>query len=161
MPLWIQIVLALTAIPTLIGVIWNAVWIARLTARMRDQSLLVRESEKSPNLRDVMNTLNKLASENDAATEHLRAVARASELVAEVAGDQMQQLLVNLARLGVAIDAGSATGKRIEAAAISVANDLSEAHARADEAGHDGEAGAAADAAARQTIKEKRMAEEG
>lgn len=160
MPLWIQIALALTAIPTLIGVIWNAVWIARLAARIRDLSLLVQEPEKGLNLSDVMDQLEKLASENHAATEQLRAVAQTSKLVAELAGDQMQQLLVNLARLGVAIDEGSATSKRIEKAALNVADDLSEAHARADEAAHDGEAGAAADAAARQTNKEKRMAEE-
>lgn len=126
---------------------------------MRDLSLLVQEPEKVLDLSDVMHQLKDLATDNYAATEQLRVVARASELVAELARDQMQQLLVNTARLGRAIDEGSATSKRIEAAAQSVADDLSEAHARADEAAHDGEAGAAADAAARQTLKEKRIAE--
>lgn len=158
---WLQFLLAITAIPTLIGVIWCAVWIARLSARISDLSLVVQECEKGLNPREVVSQLKTLANENQAVTEQLlAAVAQTSKLVAELAGDQMQQLLVNLARLGVAIDEGSATSKRIESAAIGVAEDLSNAHARADKAAHDGEAGAAADAAARQTNKEKRMAEE-
>lgn len=157
-----MLILIAVCLPSaLIGVIWNAAWLARVSARLRDIATTIEQSERVLDLREVMTELKKLASDNKDATEQLRAVAKTSELVAELAGDQMQQLLVNLARLGSAIDEGAATSKRIEQAAMTVADDLSEAHARADEAGHEGEAGAAADAAARQTIKEKRLAEDG
>lgn len=158
MATWLQILIAVLLPSILIGVIWNAAWLARISARLRETP---EEPEKDPDLREILAELKNLASDNKDATEQLRAVAKTSELVAELAGDQMQQLLVNLARLGSAIDEGAATSKRIEQAALTVADDLSEAHARADEAGHEGEAGAAADAAARQTIKEKRLAEDG
>lgn len=106
-------------------------------------------------LRDVIDRLEEKADHVRQASELLKVGVEASRLLAEQDREQLQRLIVLVDRVTVRVDAGAATSSRIEKAATGVADDLAEAHRRADEVAHGGEAGAAADAASRQTKKEK------
>lgn len=112
-------------------------------------------TDSGTTLRDVVNRLEDAAVENKQSSELLKVGVEASRLLAEQDREQLQRLIVLLDRLQVRVDASAATGKRIEAAAVEVADDLAKAHKRADEVAHGGDAGEAADAASRRTPKEK------
>jgi hypothetical protein len=181
MPAWVQIILTVAAGLTAIGVIWKK--LVRPLASMialgeQMMPLMVKLTEVfkgDPNalsvlndiaaqfrtdsgssLRDVVNRIDKAAEANHAAAEVLKVGVEAAKQLAERDRAQMQRLEIYLDRLGVKVDAGSATGMRIEKHASGVAEDLAAAHKRADEVSS-GDAGSAADAAAQQTIKEKRQ----
>lgn len=108
-------------------------------------------------LRDVVDRLEDAADHNRQASELLKVGVEASRLLAEQDREQLQRLIVLVDRLTVRVDAGAATSSRIEKAATGVAEDLANAHKRADDIAHGGDAGAAADAASRMTKKEMEL----
>lgn len=112
-------------------------------------------TDSGTTLRDVVNRLEEKANRVEQAGELLKVGVEAAKQLAEQDREQLQRLIVFVDRLMVRVDAGAATSSRIEKAATGVAEDLAEAHKRADTVAHGGEAGAAADAASRQTKKEK------
>lgn len=112
-------------------------------------------------LRDVVNRLEEASNQSAHAAEYLKVGVEASRLLAKEDREQILKVIVlldrvtlRLDRLTLKVDHSAATGERIESAARGVADDLSEAHRRAD-AVEDGNHGAAADAASRQTRAEK------
>lgn len=125
------------------------------TFKVLDEIAAQFRTDSGTTLRDVVNRLEEAADHNRQSGEILKVGVEASRLLAEQDREQLQRLIVLVDRIQVRVDAGAATSSRIEAAATGVANDLSAAHKRADEVAHGGDAGAAADAASRQTKKEK------
>lgn len=125
------------------------------TFKVLDEIAAQFRTDSGTTLRDVVNRLEDAANHNKQSGELLKVGVEASRLLAEQDREQLQRLIVLLDRLTVRVDAGVATSSRIEKAATSVADDLAEAHRRADDVAHGGDAGAAADAASRQTPKEK------
>lgn len=115
-------------------------------------------SNNGTTLRDVVDRLEDAAEHNKQSGELLKVGVEASRLLAEQDREQLQRLIVLVDRIQVRVDAGAASQLRTEKAAEGVANDLAEAHRRADEVAHGGDAGAAADAASRMTRKEKEKA---
>jgi ABC-type sugar transport system substrate-binding protein len=118
-------------------------------------------SDTGLSLRDAIDRLEVAGKQQYEASEFLKDGVRDDRHKAELDREQLQRLLVELFRLTIKMEASIATGVRIEMAtdaarhvAQSVADDLSAAHARADAIGA-GNHGAAADAAAQQTDKEK------
>lgn len=105
-------------------------------------------------MRDAMDRLDAAAKEQLAAAEFLKAGVREDRHKAELDREQLQRLLIELHRLTIKVESNVATLDRVEVAAAGVAQDLSDAHKRADEV-RSGAPGAAADAASRQTQKEK------
>ncbi len=105
-------------------------------------------------MRDAVNRLDEAAKQQFEAAEFLKAGVREDRHKAELDREQLQRLLVELNRLTIKVESNVATLNRVEVAAAGVAQDLSDAHRRADEVGP-GEHGAAADAASRQTQREK------
>ncbi len=112
------------------------------------------ETDDGLSMKDAVNRLDASAKEQYAAAECLKVGVREDRHKAELDREQLQRLLIELHRLTIKVEATIATTDRIEVAAKGVAQDLSDAHRRADEVGS-GEHGAAADAASRQTQKEK------
>jgi hypothetical protein len=99
------------------------------------------QTDSGLSLRDAVNRLDEAAKDN--------------RISAALVKRSVDDAILSLQRLAVSVNAGHDTSLRIEESARGVARDLSEAHRRADE--HEGsEPGAAADAAAQQTVKEKR-----
>ncbi len=105
-------------------------------------------------MKDAVNRLDEAAKQQYAAAEFLKAGVKEDRHKAEMDREQLQRLLIELHRLTIKVESTIATTGRIETAAIGVAEDLAAAHKRADEVGP-GDHGAAADAASRQTQKEK------
>jgi hypothetical protein len=121
------------------------------------------KTDSGSSLRDVVNRLEAAAEDNrravqaaSEAAEVLKIGVEASRLVSDQDRAMVRRLEILLDRLGVKVDEGAATGMRIERAAGHVAQDLAASHRRADET-EGGEPGAAADAAAQQTAREKQL----
>ena len=112
------------------------------------------QSDSGLSMKDAVNRLGVAAKQQFEAAEFLKAGVREDRHKAELDREQLQRLLIELHRLTIKVECSIATADRIELAAEGVAKDLSDAHKRADEVGS-GEHGAAADAASRQTQKEK------
>lgn len=98
-------------------------------------------------LRDVVNRLDAAATVNATAAEVLKVQVEASRLLAVQDREQMTRLLVLVDRLTVKVDAGAVQQERMEVATGKVADDLEEAHGRADAV--DGRPGEASDAASK------------
>jgi len=137
--------------------------LAEAVEKCREQAhlmVLVKEiaaqfsTDNGLSMKDAMDRLDAAAKEQYAAAEFLKAGVREDRHKAELDREQLQRLLIELHRLTIKVESTIATTDRIELAAVGVAQDLSDAHKRADEVGS-GEHGAAADAASRQTQKEK------
>lgn len=120
-------------------------------------------TDSGSSLRDVVNRLEEASNQSAHAAEYLKVGVEASRLLAKEDREQILKVIVlldrvtlRLDRLTLKVDHSAATSERIESAAISVADDLREAHGRADAVGP-GDHGAAADAASRQTPTEKAL----
>jgi type II secretory pathway component PulM len=121
------------------------------------------KTDSGSSLRDVVNRLEQAALDNRKAVvaaaeaaDVLKIGVEASRLVSDQDRAMVRRLEILLDRLGVKVDEGAATGMRIERAAGHVAQDLAASHRRADET-EGGEPGAAADAAAQQTVRERQL----
>lgn len=173
MPVWIQYILAAGALIVAVGAIWNKVLKPTLRFFTTAEEMLpllkelTREFKGQPEAFGVLKeiaaqfhtdhgtTLRDVINELQVSATDLKARAEAAKILDE-------QLVAQIARLTVKVDENTATTeaavaatKRIETKADGVADDLAAAHKRADE--HtSGEPGAAADASAQQTAKEKR-----
>lgn len=168
MPVWTQYILGIAGLLIAIGVIWTKAirpaaklvtsaeemlpMMRELTAAFRgtphafdvlDEIVAQFRTDSGSSLRDVVNRLEQ-------GTLSLRQGAETVKQLAEQDREHLQRLIILLDRLTIRVDASSATGLRIEQAAGVVADDLAEAHRRAD--ANQGEPGAAADAA---VVKEK------
>lgn len=111
-------------------------------------------TDSGSSLRDVVNRIEEAARLQQTASEKAATIndslqlgAKAAEILSGIDRDKLQTLALMLDRLGVRIDAGVATGIRNEQRAIGVAEDLAASQQRADS--EEGDAGAAADAAAK------------
>lgn len=98
-------------------------------------------TDSGSSLRDIVNGLAVSAAEQKAATETLRVVAKAAEQLSAEDRLQRERLILRIDRLNAKVEAGAATGLRIEEAAA-------DAHARADAVDSSAGPGTAADAAA-------------
>jgi hypothetical protein len=179
MPVWAQYIIGASALVLAIGVLWSKVvrplarmvslaeemlpLLARLTEVFKDNPNAFRVlgeivsqfgTNSGSSLRDVVNRLETAAQASAAAAEVLKVDVAASKQLAEMDRATVRRVEVFLDHLSRKVEEGAATGMRIEKAASGVAEDLAAAHKRADEAG-EGEAGAAADAAAQQSVGEK------
>lgn len=168
MPVWTQYILGTAGLLIALGVIWTKAirpaaklvtaaeemlpMMKELTASFRgtphafdvlDEIVAQFRTDSGSSLRDVVNRL-------EAGAQDFRVGAESAKQLAEQDRQQLQRLIILLDRLTVRVDAGVATGTRMEVAQGVVASDLAAAHKRADET--QGEAGAAADAA---VLKEK------
>lgn len=128
-----------------------------LEAAQWTQTQLTTDSGLS--LRDAVNRIDASTKEQHAAAEFLKDGVRSDRHKAEQDREQLQRLLVELFRLTIKVEEALKTINRVEMAATGVADDLAAAHARADSI-TEGDHGAAADAASRQTPKEKVINEE-
>lgn len=138
------------------------------------------QTDSGSSLRDLANRLeetSKLNQENieilKSGLEVLRIAYEATKQVSTLRDDKAQELALAIDRLSVKVETGTATGLRMEQKAIGIADDLAiaqkavdgvkqdlaDSHKRADETHHSAAPGAAADAAAQQTIKERHEAE--
>ena len=124
--------------------------ILRLTEEIHAQL----HSDSGLSIKDAVNRLDVAAKQQFEAAEFLKAGVREDRHKAELDRDQLQRLLIELHRLTIKVESNVATLNRVEIAAEGVAQDLSDAHKRAD-AVVGGDHGAAADAASQQTQKEK------
>jgi hypothetical protein len=114
-------------------------------------------TDSGSSLRDVVNDLQKSADEQKVSAGVLKIGVETSRVLAEQDRVQLQRLIGLLQGLSISVEQGTAVGLRSEAAAKGVAEDLANAHNRADLVDSD-EHGAAADAAAKPTKTEKRLA---
>lgn len=138
------------------------------------------QTDSGSSLRDLANRLEETARLNQAnieivksGLEVLRIAYEATRQVSTLRDDKAQELALAIDRLRVKVEAGTATGLRMEQKAIGIADDLiiatgkvegvaqdlADSHKRADDTHHTAAPGAAADAAAQQTIKERHAAE--
>jgi hypothetical protein len=117
------------------------------------------QTDHGLSMKDAINRIDKAAKEQHEAAELLKTGVKEDRHKAELDRDQLQRLLIELHRISLKVETGIATSDRIEHAAKGVAQDLSDAHKRADEV-QGGAHGAAADAASQQTQKEKRIEKE-
>ena len=166
MPTWTQYVIGIAALVVASGVIWKkliqplAKLITMLTETMPVMEKLVFVFRDAPNafkvlysiqdqfktdsgssLRDAVNRIDAAALSAGMAAEVLKVGVEARKLLDEQDRARIDRLIVGL--------------DRIERHAAEVAQDLADSHRRADEVS-DQPHGAAADAAAQQTAKEKR-----
>ncbi len=112
------------------------------------------QTDDGLSMKDAVNRLDVAAKQQFEAAEFLKTGVREDRHKAELDREQLQRLLVELHRLTIKVESTIDALIRIEKAATEVADDLAAAHKRADEVGP-GEHGAAADAASRQSQKEK------
>lgn len=179
LPVWVQMVLGASALILAIGVIWGKVIrpAAKLITTTEEMLPLLRElttefknsphafavldeivaqfrTDSGSSLRDAVNRLDAAAVESKAAAESLKIGVETVRQLAELDRAQIQRLIILLDRLAIRVDAGTAASTRIEQHAVGVAEDLAAAHRRAN-AVEPGDHGAAADAAAQLTDKEK------
>lgn len=105
-------------------------------------------TDSGSSLRDVVNRLDAAASANAAAAEILKVQVEAARQLAVQDREQTTRLIVLIDRVTTKVDAGNASGVRMEAGAAVVAQDLADRHTRADAVG-EGHPGEAADAAVR------------
>ena len=180
MPTWVTYILGAAALIAALGVIWAKLIkpLAKLITLLSDAvpmlSTLLEVFKKNPNLlkviyeiadqfktdsgstlRDVVNRLEVAAQKQEVNAEGLKVGVETVKQVAGLDRERVEKLIISTDRLSVKLDTAVATVYRIEHHASSVADDLAAAHKRADEV-NEGEAGSAADAAARQTEREKR-----
>jgi hypothetical protein len=149
MPIWLQYILYAAALAGAMGVLWKKVF--RPTAKLITTTekmlpLLVELTEvfeKTPNafkvldeivaqfrtdsgssLRDVVNRLDEAAKENRTSADTLKVGVETARQLAEQDREQLRRLIILLDRLTIRVDAGGATGLRIEHAAEVVAEGL-------------------------------------
>lgn len=150
MPVWVQIVGAITAVVALLAGLWSKVLRpgAGLVSSTEEMLPLLREltsvfrgnpgvfsvlnqiasqfrSDSGSTLRDVVNRLEAAAVENRAAGEALKVGVEATKLLAERDRHQIERLMVELDRLAVKLERVAQSGQRIETARAQVATDLS------------------------------------
>lgn len=106
-------------------------------------------------LRDIVNKLQEASEDQKVSAAVLKVGVETARVLAEQDRMQLHRLIGLLEGVTVKIEQSNQTGIRIEAAAVEVADDLKNAHLRADKIAR-GDHGAAADAAARPTAKERR-----
>lgn len=112
-------------------------------------------TDSGSSLKDQINRLEVLSKKQEANAELLKVGVASQEALARDDREQLRKLLVELGVNKQSMDALSKHVDSIRQDAREVAADLKEAHRRADEVS-DQPHGAAADAAAQQTAKEKR-----
>ncbi len=132
-----------------------------VTCRQQDKiatSLDIIIAELTPDsglsLRDAVNRVEAATQEQYKAAEFLKDGVRSDRHKAELDREQLQRLLVEMFRLTIKVEDALKSLALIQVAADGVADDLAQAHQRADNV-TDGDHGAAADAASRQTPQEK------
>ena len=111
-------------------------------------------TDSGSSLKDQINRLELAAEKQEANAEHLKVGVASQEALARDDREQLRKLLVEL---GINAEAMRQLTQHVEAIrkdARNVADDLAAAHKRADNVGVQSH-GAAADAAAQQTVKEK------
>lgn len=165
MPPWTQYVIGIAAFLVALGVIWKFILPAARLVTMLDKAIplmtelaeqfkdvphifkILKEivaqvrSDSGSTIKDTVNRIDTLAQTAAGAAEQLKVGVEARKLLDEQDRARIDRLIVGL--------------DRIERHAFDVAKDLADSHKRAD-AVSDMEPGAAADAAAQQTLKEKR-----
>jgi hypothetical protein len=180
MPPWVAYIVGAAALIAAVGVIWNKLvkplakmialaekmlpLLAVLTDVFKDDPDALKvlneiaaqfKADSGSSLRDVVNRLEVAAQKQEANAEGLKIGVETVKQVAGLDRERVERLTLALDRASVKLDETVATVGRIERHASTVADDLAAAHKRADEV-PDGDAGSAADAAARQTEREKR-----
>lgn len=185
MPAWTQYILGAAALLIAFGVLWTKGIrpLARFIAtaekmiplmvnlnqalgatpqafNVLDEIVAQFRTDSGSSLKDQVNRLEIAAERQEANAEHLK-VGVASQK--ELAEDDRKQLRSLLVELGINAQAMRDLGDAVEIIkknAASVADDLAAAHKRADEVSNQPH-GAAADAAAQQTVKEKEQQPDG
>lgn len=180
METWQKYILGLAALLVAIGIIWRqflkptldfyvtAKQLVPLLAKMNDvfggdpNALDVLydikkqfTTDSGSSLKDQINRLEAAAAKQEANAEHLKVGVASQEALARDDREQLRKLLIELGVNAQAMNNLSAAVENIKKDARGVADDLAAAHERADKV-KTGNHGAAADAAAQQTPKEKR-----
>lgn len=179
MPAWTQLILGIAALIVAVGVIWTKGIrpMVRFISKAEEMvPLLVKLNEalgKTPeafevldeivaqfrtdsgsSLKDQVNRLETAAERQETNAEHLKVGVASQKELAEDDRKQLRSLLVELGINAESMRQLSMSVETIQKDARSVADDLARAHKRADEVSNQPH-GAAADAAAQQTAKEK------
>lgn len=186
LPVWAQVIIGIAAALTASTVIWTkgvrpiyrfaskaeemVPLMVDLTSTFRDtpeafqilnQIVAQFRTDSGSSLRDVVNRLEDASTQNVRSNELLRVAAMSAKDMADRDRQQIDRLVILLDRLTISqARAEDATGKVAsnlvvaQIAVDDVARDLAESHKRADAVG--GVPGEAADAAAQQTVQEKK-----
>jgi hypothetical protein len=177
---WVTFILGGSALLLAVGVIWNKLvkplakmialsekmlpLLAVLTEVFKDNPNALKvlyeiadqfKADSGSTLRDVVNRLEAAARKQEANADGLRVGVETVKQVAGLDRERVERLTLALDRVSTKLDGAVGTVNRIELHASGVADDLAAAHKRADEV-VSSDAGSAADAAARQTEREKR-----
>lgn len=115
-------------------------------------------TDSGSSLKDQINRLEAAAAKQEANAEHLKVGVASQEALARDDREQLQKMLVEFGVNARLMTTLTKHVEEIQKNARGVADDLAAAHKRADEVS-DQPHGAAADAAAQQTSKEKRADE--
>lgn len=179
MPVWTQYILGIAGLLIAIGVIWTKALrpAARFVSMAEEMLPLMKNLTKAfkdtpqafevldeiveqfrtdsgSSLKDQVNRLESAAERQEANAEHLKVGVASQKELAEDDRKQLRSLLIELGINAQAMRELTELVENIKKDARNVADDLAAAHKRADEVSNQPH-GAAADAAAQQTAKER------